>query len=168
MTVTAGIGAGVQRTAYRVESAFHIRWRDSVGAEVQLTGARVGVPIVPEAEKHALEAAVLNPDVSPIPYSLREEPLWPVHATTRGQVDDRLVHPLDPGAEAYYTYESGATTRIGLPNGREVVLRELKVRPRSPESNLAVGSLWFDDATGQLVRAGYRLAAPITLRPTRC
>ena len=163
MTVTAGIGAGVQRTAYRVESAFRIRWRDSVGAEVQLTGARVGVPIVPEAEKHALEDAVLNPDISPIPYSSGQEPLWPVRATTRGQVDDRLVHPLAPGAEAYYTYESGATTRIGLPNGREVVLRELKVRPRSPQSNLAVGSLWFDDATGQLVRAGYRLAAPITL-----
>ncbi|HTE48130.1 MAG TPA: hypothetical protein VK636_22995 [Gemmatimonadaceae bacterium] len=163
MTVTAGIGAGVQRIAYRAESAFHIRWRDSVGAEVQLTAARVGIPIVPEAGKDALKDEVTNPDMSPVPYSAREEPLWPVHATTRGQVDGRLVHPLGPGAEAYYTYESGDTTRIGLPNGRELVLRELKVRPRSPQSNLAVGSLWFDDATGQLVRAGYRLAAPIAL-----
>jgi hypothetical protein len=163
LTVTAAIGGGVQRTAYRVESAFRIRWRDSVGAEIQLTGARVGVPIVREAETEVLENEVRNPDLSPIPYSSGQEPLWPVSRTTRAGVDDRLVHPLATGAEAYYTYESGATTRIGLPNGRELVVRELKVRPRSPQSNLAVGSLWFDDATGQLVRAGYRLAAPITL-----
>lgn len=163
LTVSAGIGAGVRRTAYRVESAFHIRWRDSVGAEVQLTGARVGVPIVAEAEKEVLENAVRNPDLSPIPYSRGQEPLWPASGTTRAQVDDRLVHPLAAGAEASYTYESGATTRIGLPNGRELVLRELEVRPRSPQANLAVGSLWFDDATGQLVRAAYRLATPITL-----
>ena len=123
----------------------------------------MGLPIVPDAEKEVLEIEVRNPDLSPIPYSSGQEPLWPVSRTTRAGVDDRLVHPLATGAEAYYTYESGATTRIGLPNGRELVVRELKVRPRSPRSNLAVGSLWFDDATGQLVRAGYRLAAPITL-----
>lgn len=163
LTVAVGVGAGVQRTAYRVESAFHIRWRDGVGAEVQLTGARVGVPILPEAEKDVLENAVHNPDLSPIPYSRGQEPLWPVSGTTPAQVDDRLVHPLATGAEAYYTYASGAMTRIGLPNGRVLVLRELKVRPRSPQSTLAVGSLWFDDATGHLVRGAYRLAAPITL-----
>jgi len=164
MTVTAGIGAGLQRTAYRAESAFHIRWRDSVGAEVQLTGARVGIPVVPDAEKDALKDAVRDPDMSPIPYSSGQETLWPVSGPTRAEVDDRnLVHPLATGAEAYYTYESGPTTRIGLPGGQQLVVRELHVRPRSPESNLAVGSLWFDAATGQLVRAGYRLAAPITL-----
>jgi hypothetical protein len=163
LTVTAGIGTGIQRTAYRVESVFRIRWRDSVGAEVQLTGARAGIPIMLGAEEEVLENAVRNPDLSPIPYSRGQESLWPASGTTHAPADDRLVHPLAIGAEAYYTYESGATTRIGLPDGREVVVSELQVRPRSPESNLAVGSLWFDDATGQLVRAAYRLAAPITL-----
>jgi hypothetical protein len=163
LTVSAGIGAGLQRTAYRVESAFHIRWRDSVGAEVQLTGARVGVPLIREAEQEVLENEVRNPELSPIPYSRGQEALWPMSGAPRGPVDDRLVHPLGPGAESYYTYQSGDTTRIRLPDGRALVLRELKVRPRSPQSNVAVGSLWFDDATGQLVRAAYRLAAPITL-----
>lgn len=163
LTVTAGIGAGVPRLAYRVESASRIRWRAGVGAEVELTGARVGVPIVPDAEKRVLENVVRNPDLSPIPYSLGQEPLWPASGTTHRREDDRLLNPLAAGAEAFYTYESGATTRIGLPNGREIALHELKVRPRSPEPNLAVGSMWFDDATGQLVRAAYRIAAPITL-----
>lgn len=162
MTVTAAIGAGVRRPAYRAESAFHIRWRDGIGAEVELTGARVGTPIISQPEQDALKQEVRNPDLSPIPYSSGQEPLWPVGGT-RGQEDVRIVHPLAAGAEAYYTYESGATTRVDVPNGRRLVLRELKVRPRSPQPNLAVGSLWFDDATGQLVHAGYRLAAPITL-----
>jgi hypothetical protein len=163
MTVTAGIGAGTRRTAFRGESVFHIHWRDSAGAEVQLTAARVGLPIIPEAEMEALKGEVTNPDMSPIPYSSGQEPLWPVRGTTRGQTDDRLVHPLAIGAEALYTYESGPATRIRLPNGRELVLRELEVRPRSPQSNLVVGSLWLDDATGQLVRAGYRLASRLAL-----
>jgi hypothetical protein len=163
LTVTGGIGAGPQHIAYRTESAFHIRWRDGAGAEVRLTGARVGSLIVPEADTHALEANVLNPDMSPIPYSSGQEPLWPASRTTGAGVDELLEHPLATGAEAYYTYESGGTTRIRPPNGRELVLRELEVRPRSPQPNLAVGSLWFDDATGQLVRAAYRLAAPIAL-----
>ena len=37
----------------------------------------------------------------------------------------------------------------------------MTIRPRSPKWNLAVGSFWFDVATGQLVRAAYRLAVPI-------
>jgi hypothetical protein len=49
-----------------------------------------------------------------------------------------------------------------LPGGRTIQLREMKVRPRSPKFNLAVGSLWIETATGQLVRAAYRLAAPLT------
>jgi hypothetical protein len=122
-TLTAGIGAGVQRTAHRSESAFHIRWRDSVGAEVQLTGARVGIPIVPEAGKDALKDEVTNPDMSPVPYSSGQEPLWPVRGMTRGQVDDCLVHPLATGAEAYYTYESGAgSRRSGLRSHRHVTV----------------------------------------------
>jgi hypothetical protein len=130
---------------------------------VQLTGARVASALLPEIETQALEAAVLNPDITPIPYSPGQEPLWPAPRAKHGQGEANLVHPLAPGAEAYYTYATGATTRIGLPDGRAIVLRELKVRPRAPESNLAVGSLWFDEATGQLVRAAYRLAAPIPL-----
>lgn len=151
LTISAGVGAGAKRTAYRAESVFQIRWRDGAGAELDLTGARVGSAMLPTSEDRALEAALLNPDMSPIPYSPGYEALWPA----RGQTDDRIRHPLAAGAESYYTYAVGEKTRIRLPDRREVIVHELKVRPRSPESNLAIGSLWFDDATGQLVRAHY-------------
>jgi hypothetical protein len=50
-----------------------------------------------------------------------------------------------------------------LPDGKRVRLRELEIRPRAAQWNLAVGSLWFDVESGQLVRAAYRLAVPIDL-----
>jgi hypothetical protein len=169
LTVSAGIGAGIQRTAYRVETVFRINWHDKVGAEVQLTGARAGTPILPEVEESVLKDAASNPDMSPIPYTPGQEPLWPVGGATGTQVDDQLIHPLAVGAEAYYIYESGPTTRVSVPNWRPLVLREVKVRPRVPRATLVVGSLWFDEETGQLVRAAYRLAAPVMLKfePTK-
>ena len=77
----------------------------------------------------------------------------------RGQRRE-LVNPLAGGAEAYYTYATGDSVSFRLPDGRTIQLREMTVRPRAAKSNLAVGSLWFDIATGQLVRAAYRLAVP--------
>ena len=44
-----------------------------------------------------------------------------------------------------------------------IQLRELKVRPREPHWNLAVGSLWFDTKSGQLVRAAYRPSVPMDI-----
>lgn len=157
------VTAVVLRTAYRVETAFRVGWHDKLGAEVRLTGARVGIPILPEVEREVLQDAASNPDMSPIPYTPGQERLWPVGGATGTQLDDQLIHPLAAGAEAYYTYASGTTTRITLPNGRAVLLREVKVRPGVPQATLVVGSLWFDDETGLLVRAVYRLAASVTL-----
>jgi hypothetical protein len=73
------------------------------------------------------------------------------------------VHPIADGAEAYYTYQTGDSISFTLPNKTVIRLRELKVRPREPKWNLAVGSLWFDTNSGQLVRAAYRLAIPMDI-----
>ncbi|MEO5815747.1 MAG: ShlB/FhaC/HecB family hemolysin secretion/activation protein, partial [Gemmatimonadaceae bacterium] len=73
-------------------------------------------------------------------------------------------HPLAEGSEAYYTYESGDSATFRLPDGSSIRLRELKVRPRVPKWNLAVGSLWFDLSGGQLVRAAYRMSVPMDIK----
>jgi hypothetical protein len=46
-------------------------------------------------------------------------------------------------------------------DGTAIRVRELRVRPRAPKAEMVVGSFWFDDATGQLVRAAYRPAAAL-------
>jgi hypothetical protein len=164
ITARLSIGRrGPERILYRQESAFRVRWRDSVGASIQVTGARVGIPVADgNAERDALEAGLVDGGMTAIPYFRGQEPLGVFPGSARADVDDRsFVEPLATGAEAYYTYASGDSVTWTLPNGERVRLREMTVRPRAPAWNLAVGSLWFDAATGQLVRAAYRLSTPI-------
>jgi hypothetical protein len=160
--ISAGLGLskiGRDRLAFRSETATHVRWRRGVGAYVEVTGSRAVVPIAGKSAH-----VELGGDVSPVPYYPGSETLW-IGESARASVDENqgLVHPLAEGAEAYYTYESGDSVSFTLPGGKVVRLRELKVRPRSPKWNLAVGSLWFDLSGGQLVRAAYRMAVPMDM-----
>src|SRR5690606_28490598 len=100
----------------------------------------------------------------PIPYLPGQETLWIGTGLAEVEVNDRgPVNPLALGAEAYYRYASGDSLSLRLPDGRQIRLHELKIRPREPRWNVSVGSLWFDFENAQLVRAVYRLATPIDI-----
>ncbi|HET9799636.1 MAG TPA: hypothetical protein VFP90_16680, partial [Gemmatimonadaceae bacterium] len=161
--VSAGIGFsrfGRDRLAFRSEGATRVRWRRGVGAYVDVTGSRTVIPIAGKSAHVDIEGSL-----SPIPYYPGTETLWIGASTARRVVDENeeIIHPLAEGAEAYYTYESGDSATFRLPGGRAIRLRELKVRPRTPRWNLAVGSLWFDMSGGQLVRAAYRMSVPMDI-----
>ncbi len=154
---------GRERLVYRQESASRVQWQRGAGVRIDVTGARVAIPIINSTkdERDAVESNVSSSEMSPIPYFPGSETLWVGGAVAKTEVDERdMVNPIAVGAEAYYTYSSGDSVSFRLPGGRTIQLRELKVRPRSPKFNLAVGSLWFDTESGQLVRAAYRPAAP--------
>ena len=155
---------GAERVMYRQESASRVRWQQGVGARVELTGARTALPIAPAAEERSdLLSDLADGDLATVPYFPGYDALW-IGGRAQDEADDRrLVNPLANGAEAYYTYASGDSIRSTLPDGTVLLLRELEVRPRSQKSNLAVGSLMFDNASGQLVWAAYRLAAPVDM-----
>jgi hypothetical protein len=166
LTARMTIGSrGPERIVYRQESAFHVQWQDAIGARVEVTGARVGIPVAPpQAQQEALEENLAGGGMTSVPYFPGQDAMWLGIGRVKAEVDDRtLVQPLAEGAEAYYTYASGDSMAWTLPDGRRVRLRELAIRPRTPKWNLAVGSLWFDTETGQLVRAAYRLALPIDI-----
>jgi hypothetical protein len=161
--ISAGFGftkIGRERLAFRTESATHVRWRRGIGAYVDVTGSRTVIPIAGKSAN-----AQINGDISPIPYYPGSETLWIGADAAKQSVDenDGIIHPLADGAEAYYTYESGDSVTFRLPDGKSIRLRELKVRPRAPKWNLAVGSLWFDMSGGQLVRAAYRMSVPMDI-----
>lgn len=164
-SVRAGIGASSpERLVYRVETAARVQWQRSVGVHIELTGVRMVLPIlgVPKVERDAIQDIADDNEMVPIPYFPGTETLWIGGTVARSEVDENgIVNPLATGAEAYYTYEAGDSVRMQLPNGKVVRLRELAVRPREPKGNVAVGSLWLDVATGQLVRAAYRLATSV-------
>jgi hypothetical protein len=161
--ISAGLGLGRigrDRLAYRAEQATRVQWRRGSGAYVEVTGSRSAMPIAGSDGR-----GTLNGDISPVPYYPGNESLWIGSSAAKSAVDENegLVHPLAEGAEAYYTYESGDSVTFRLPGGRTILLRELRVRPREPRWNLAVGSLWFDMQGGQLVRAAYRMAVPMDI-----
>jgi hypothetical protein len=174
-SIWMGIGKnGRERLAYRTETASRVQWMAGVGAWVDLTGARVAVPMVTDQQSDdAFRGEIRNSDLTPIPYYPGYESLWfggwEGAESARTDVDDRtFVNPLGEGAEAYYTYKAGDSTqlRLGGGDGRPpsvFTIREVAFRPREPKWNLAVGSLWFDTRTGQLVRAAYRLSMTVEL-----
>ena len=162
--VSAGIAfsrIGRDRLAFRSEGATRVRWRRGVGAYVDVTGSRTVIPIAGKSAHVDIDGGL-----SPIPYYPGSETLWIGASAARQAVDENegIVHPLAEGSEAYYVYESGDSATFRLPGGRSIRLRELKLRPRTPKWNLAVGSLWFDMSGGQLVRAAYRMSVPMDIR----
>jgi hypothetical protein len=168
LRISASMGfskIGRDRLIFRHENATRVRWHRDVGAWIDVKGARTAIPVAPaeEAEKES-EEINSDSDMTPIPYYPGQEPLLSLNGTgvVKTQVDERdMVHPLAEGAEAYYRYEAGDSVAFRLPDGRTIALRELRVRPRESKWNVAVGSLWFDASSGQLVRAAYRLAVPM-------
>ena len=167
LSVLLGLGkVGRDRLVFRQESAARVRWQRDAGVRVDITGGRVAIPPLgsPGVERDAVQESALDNDLSPIPYFPGSENLLISDLAAKTDVNEReLVNPLARGAEAYYTFRTGDSLSFRLPDGHTIQLRELEVRPRAAKSNVVIGSLWFDIATGQLVRAAYRLAIPAVM-----
>jgi hypothetical protein len=167
--ISAGMGfssIGRDRLLFRHESAARVQWQQGVGVWMEARGQRTAFPIVSHEEaKKEIRNEMNDPDMNAsIPYFPGYEPLWVGSDIARAQVDEEeIVNPIADGSEAYYTFETGDSVSLKLPNNSIIRLREIKVRPRQPKWNLVVGSLWFDTGSGQLVRAAYRLSIPMDI-----
>ncbi|HMI44175.1 MAG TPA: ShlB/FhaC/HecB family hemolysin secretion/activation protein [Gemmatimonadaceae bacterium] len=146
---------GRDRLLMRSERAAHVVWRRDKGAIIDVKGQRSAFPML-EGVGHG-DANFGS--MGDIPYYPGRETLWIGSGLAKADVsENEMIHPLATGAEAYYTYASGDSVGFQLPGGQRIELRELLIRPRQPKWNVAVGSLWFDASTAQLVRAVYRMA----------
>jgi hypothetical protein len=146
---------GRDRLLMRQERASHIVWQRGKGAVIDVKGQRSAFPMIDGMADGDMDMG----DLADIPYAPGRETLWIGSGLAKADVsEDEIIHPLASGAEAYYTYESGDSVSFQLPGGQRIQLRELRIRPRQPKWNVAVGSLWFDASTAHLVRAVYRMA----------
>ena len=156
--ISVGMGfkrIGRDRLLMRSERAAHIIWRRGKGAIIDVKGLRSAFPMLDGIGKGDVDLGF----ASDIPYAPGRETLWIGSGLAKADVsENEIIHPLATGAEAYYTYQSGDSVGFQLPGGQRIELRELRIRPRDPKWNVAVGSLWFDASTAQLVRAVYRMA----------
>ena len=163
-TMRERIGAGVRalrrdRMLYRRELALRIHWRrDSVGT-IDVIGARQAIP----AARAKVELPEdLKGDVTDYAFDPADDGI----TVGFGRSDDgegngvRLGHPLAPGSEADYRFASGDSSVLVFPDGRTIVLRELRVMPRRLDFRLISGSLWIDEQSHGVVRALFRPARP--------
>lgn len=149
-----------ERLAARAEQAAKVWWDRDQGALVQITGARA-VQFVDDDDDDDDMRDPSSTDIVELPYVPGEDRLWPVGRWKVDVNDEQIIHPLGPGAEAYYTYSIGDSVVIRIPRGDEYHLVELRVNPRAERWNAVVGSLWLDRESAQLVRAAYRLSSPL-------
>ena len=167
------VGMSIRETArerlfFRTENASRVRWHRDGGAEIEVLGARSALPAIREARSE-VEQEMRNEagEMAPLPYYPGKEPLISLGSNGRMtmEVNEKdLVHPLAIGSEAYYTYESGDSVTMVLPDGKRIQLRELRIAAREPRWNVAVGSFWFEAETGHIVRAVYRMSAQMDIK----
>ena len=169
--VSVGLGFkafGRDRLAMRAEEASRVEWEKGKGALVDVKGSRTVIPIAGastgmiENGKGERRNGVNVGGMSPIPYYPGRNDLWIGGGLAQAEVDEtQFVHPIAEGAEAYYTYETGDSVIMTLPDDKRITLRELKIEARWPKWNLSVGSFWFDESSAHLVRAVYRISMPM-------
>src|SRR3990170_4362391 len=149
--VSVGMGfkrIGRDRLLMRAERAAQVWWQRGKPAVITVTGQRSVFPAIDGMGHGDIN---LGSD-SDIPYIPGRETLWIGGGLAKADVnDDELIHPLTAGAEAFYIYASGDSVSFHLPGGRKIELREMHIRPRRQKWNVAVGSLWFDASSAQLV-----------------
>jgi hypothetical protein len=146
---------GRDRLLMRSERAAHVVWQRGKGAVIDVKGQRSAFPMLEGIGRGDIDLGTAGD----IPYAPGRETLWIGSGLAKADVsENEIIHPLAAGAEAYYTYASGDSVSFQLPGGQRIELRELRIRPRQPKWNVAVGSLWFDASSAQLVRAVYRMA----------
>ncbi|HRN52624.1 MAG TPA: hypothetical protein PK788_03965, partial [Gemmatimonadaceae bacterium] len=161
-----------ERLIWRGENASRVRWQRGVGAHVEVLGARMAAPItqgIDEVDKEMEEELASDlDDMLAVPYYPGKDQLWLFEMV--GSSDDdgspMLIHPVAEGSEAYFTFASGDSVDIVLPDGKRLKLRELIATPRQAVWNLVVGSFWFETESAQLARAVMRFSAPMDIWET--
>lgn len=161
-----------ERLVWRGENASRVRWQRGVGAHVEVLGARMVAPItqgIDDVDKELeRELASDLDDMLAVPYYPGKDQLWLFEMV--GSSDDdgspMLIHPVAEGSEAYFTFASGDSVDIVLPDGKRLKLRELIATPRQAVWNLVVGSFWFESESAQLARAVMRFSAPMDIWET--
>jgi hypothetical protein len=159
LTIRLGVRS-LDRVLVRTENVADVRWARGSGVWIEPTGRRAAAPMF-GANGASMDFAA----ITPVPYFPGREALWTPSSyaqVAQAEVtEDDLLHPLATGAEAYYRYATGDSMVFRLPDGKQIVLRELRITARRAQWRAFVGSFWFDTERGALVRAAYRLSAPI-------
>ena len=162
--IAAGIRTPLKdRTIYHNETAVRAFWDRDHAAIIQVMGARSQYPGREEANEGALgwlnDLTIddpFEPGGDRLLFGLTDEDTEDL--ADPDSADFWFAHPLAPGADTLYRYQSGDTLTLTLPDGRQLQTVQLDVLPREVDPHKITGTLWIESETGALVRAVYQLS----------
>jgi len=152
------------RTLFRNESAVRAFWDRDHGSILQVMGSRAQYP--------GRERAQAEDGLSWMDDLAMDEPFEPggdrllfgltnedaAEISNPDESDFWFAHPLAPGADSLYRFQSGDTLTLSLPDGRQLQTVQLDVLPREADVHRISGTLWIEPVSGALVRAVYQLS----------
>ena len=170
--IAAGLRTPMRdRVFYHSETSVRSFWQRDRRSVIQVLGSRSEYPgrnfAIREAERSGIlywlqefpfeepfapgsDQLFIGADRDASPFQPSEDSFW-------------LAHPLGQGADTLYQFQSGDTTSVTLPDGRQLVTVRLDVLPREIDPRRISGSLWIEPGSGALVRGLYRLSRPVNL-----
>jgi hypothetical protein len=131
------------------ESAARVRWRAPNDLKIEILGTRTALPLLRMLRTAGVkledqdEAELDRPWF--VPRSLGDS------IRLMGVPEIGALHPLAPGADAFYDYALTDSIVLELPD-RTVHAMGVRVTPRQPGPSLVAGDLWLDEESGDLVR----------------
>lgn len=161
-TIDVGVRAAFRdRVLFRCQDAVRVEWRRDGQHTMEVLGARQAAPLISRDVSVPDAPGGCGPSVLFDPGGDRLE----IAGVMGGSSADSsfLRHPLAPSNQSHYRFRSGDTTRIGLPDGSEVILLELRIIPRSRSYDVVSGSLWLESERLAVVQALLRPARPVRL-----
>lgn len=167
-----------ERGLFEQERVARLRWEADGDRAIHWLAARQAIPVVGADTRRAeVEAqgrvGAAGSDVrdelrQELPRELLRELELPgfvfdPHGDRMAFGESWALNPMADTAASEYRYAPGDTLVLTLPDGRRIVLLEVRVTPRRSDFRLVAGSLWFDEESASLVRATYKPARPFDL-----
>ncbi|MFH1762728.1 MAG: hypothetical protein ABIF09_00925, partial [Gemmatimonadota bacterium] len=163
--IAAGIRTPLKdRTIYRNESAVRAFWDRDHDHILQVMGSRAQYPGKEDEETRGalgwMDDLTIDSPFEPggdrLLFGITNEDA--AEMSNPDESDFWFAHPLAPGADSLYRFQSGDTLTLSLPDGRRLLTVQLDVLPRKADVHRISGTLWIEPETGALVRAVYQLS----------
>lgn len=163
--IAAGIRTPLKdRTLYRNETAVRAFWDRDHDALVQVLGNRAQYPGHERARADDTWSWMndlafdnpFEPGGDRLFFGLTDEDTQEL--SNPDESDFWIAHPLAPGADTLYRFQSGDTLTLSLPDGRRLLTVQMDVLPREADVHRIAGTLWIEPESGALVRGVFQLS----------
>jgi hypothetical protein len=133
-------------TASVEEQEGQVRWQRANDLQVEVQGRRS------KSRSSSLDLNSMFDQPWFVPRSVGDS----VRAFGEDFPEHAALHPLAADGPDWYRYQITDSARVTNPDGHEVRLVGVRVTPARAGAILVVGTLWFDEASAEVVRFSFR------------